>query len=347
MGESKSKRIIYIDILNIISILAVILLHHNGIVHMYDSNIKWKISLVIETVFFWAVPVFLMNSGATLMGYRQKYDTKTFFKKRLTKVLIPFVFWIFVMTVWRIATKQLVIEKWSIANILNIVFTNQEETIYYFGFIILGIYLSMPLLSLLAEEKNRKTLWLTVGLFFIFNSTLPVICSLFDITYNLNLRVQIGDFLIFILLGYLLSIENLQKKNRILLYLSAVASICFRYLVTLYLSTKDGNVNRILFDYTQFHSVLLASAVFVFIRNIKWDKIIKKESVINLLGKISSCSFGIYLIHKIIMYYELEVFKVSMFSWKWMTIGAVCTYIISFCIIFILKKIPLIKRVVA
>ena len=74
---NKGSRVIYFDILNIIAIVAVIALHCNGIVHG-NPNIKaWNTSLIVECICYFAVPLFCMLSGATLMNYREKYDTKT------------------------------------------------------------------------------------------------------------------------------------------------------------------------------------------------------------------------------------------------------------------------------
>ena len=103
------KRMIYLDVLNILAILAVIMLHHNGIVHTYSNTRAWKTSLIVETIFYWAVPIFLMITGATLMNYREKYDTKTFFKKRIFKVVIPFIFWAVIMLLWKVSIGQLVL----------------------------------------------------------------------------------------------------------------------------------------------------------------------------------------------------------------------------------------------
>lgn len=91
----KKDRIVYFDILNILSIIAVIALHCNGIVHNFSTKYStaWATSLIVECVCYWAVPIFLMLSGANLIKYREKYDTKTFFKKRFSKVLVPFLFW--------------------------------------------------------------------------------------------------------------------------------------------------------------------------------------------------------------------------------------------------------------
>ena len=98
------------------------------------------------------------------------------------------------------------------------------------------------------------------------------------------------------------------------------------------------------FGYTQFHSVFLAVAVFEFIKNINWDKVIKKGS--NIIAKISGCSFGIYLIHQIVMYYETKISDVNTTSIIWRIGGAFLTYFVSLVIIYLLKKIPIVRKVV-
>lgn len=344
--NTKLSRMIYVDILNILAIISVIALHCNGIVHTYTPGRAWKTSLIVETVFFWAVPVFLMISGATLMNYRKKYDTKTFFKKRFTRVLVPAIFWITVMIIWKYNIGALNVE-FSLKSILNIIFTNQEEGIYYYIFAILGIYLTMPMLSLLTEDKHRKTLWYIVGMYFIFNSTLPVICSIFGISYNNDLSIRIDGYLIFIILGYLLSTQDVKKKHRIIVYILGILSVIFRYVMTYYWSTKAQFLNRTLFDYKQFHSILLACAVFLFFKNLNYDKIQNKPKIIELLKQISSCSFGIYLIHMVVVHYELKLFSINNYSWEWRTIGIITTYLISLAIVYILKKIPVVRRVVS
>lgn len=89
----KKNYILYFDLLNIIACLCVIYMHCNSVVHTYSNTRVWKESLFVETVAYWAVPIFFMLSGATLMEYREKYDTKTYFVKRILKTFVPFIFW--------------------------------------------------------------------------------------------------------------------------------------------------------------------------------------------------------------------------------------------------------------
>lgn len=343
-----SKRVVYYDVLNILSIIAVVALHCNEIVHRYSPNsiIAWSTSLIVECAFYWAVPIFLMLTGANLLKYREKYDTKTFFKKRMLKVLIPFIFWAIVMMIWKYNIGVLKIDEFSLKSFLNIFFTNKEESIYYFMFIILGIYLTMPLLSILSEDKYRKTCWYVVIVSFITQATIPVLLKHFEISYNTSLAIQLGGYIIYPLLGFLLSTQKFTKKQRCIIYALGILSVIFRYGMTYYWTTTSNVLNKSLFSYTQFHAILLACAVFVLIKNCKFTKIEKNEKFSKILANISSCSFGIYLIHKMIMYYEIQALSINISSWKWRTIGVLSTYIISLAIVYILKKIPVVKKIV-
>lgn len=345
---NNNNRIIYIDILNILAIISVIALHCNSIVHG-NVNIKaWNSSLIVECICYFAVPIFCMLSGATLMNYREKYDTKTFFKKRIIKVLIPFIFWAIIMFAWKIIIGKINLKQFnSIVDWINAFFSSKEETTYYFMFTILGIYLTMPLMSLVAKKENIKDLWFVVLIYFIFNSLIPNLLKIFKINYNTDLSLQIAGYEIFVLLGYLLSNQNISKKYRILIYSGALIGVLYRYITTFILSKAEGEVIKTTWGYTSWHSILLACSVFLFIKNLNFEKLLKnKIKIIRALSKISSCSFGIYLIHQIVMYYEKYIFIINSASWQWRTIGIVTTYLISLTIVLFLKRVPILKRVV-
>lgn len=344
----ENKRIIYFDILNIIAIVSVVAMHCNGIVHRNPSARAWNTSLIIDCICYFAVPLFCMLSGATLMEYRKKYDTKTFFKKRLLKVAVPFVFWAIVMFIWKIHTKQLDISGFcEVKDWINAFFTNKEEGTYYFMFEILGVYLTMPIVSLLAKDEYRKTLWFTILLAFIFNGFIPNILSLFGIYYNSNMSIKLGGYVIYVLMGYLLSTETLKKKYRILIYIGAIIGLIYRYATTFILSKEAGYVVKTTWGYFSWHCMLLSSAVFIFIKNINFDKLLDNSNkVTKIISNVSACSFGIYLIHQIAMYYQQNIFDINVSSWEWRTVGILTTYFISLVIIYILKKIPLARRIV-
>lgn len=339
---SKENFITYFDVLNIVACLAVLILHHNGIVWQFSKSWSWRISLLVECAFYWAVPIFLMLSGATLMNYREKYSTQIFFKKRFTRTVIPWLCWSIIILIWKISTGQIALESYNILYIINLILENKVENVYWFFMTLFGIYLCMPVLANLV--KNRKVLWYIVGTAFIMYSCLPVINQIIGINMAITIPVASG-LIIFPVLGYLLATMELKKKTRFRLYASAVMATAFRYVYTYIWSYRTETTDVSIKGYEKFYSVLLAAAVFVLIKNIKWDSILKQKGK-RILHTLASYSFGVYLIHMIVIYYELRLFNQTTAMWRWRTIFVPLTYIIALCIVCGLDKIPGIKKII-
>ena len=348
-GTLKNKRIIYLDILNIIAILAVIAMHCNGLMHGNSNTRAWNTSLVIECICYFAVPLFFMISGANLIKYRERYDTKEFYKKRCKKVLIPFVVWAIIMFIWKIfIIKTINIQSVnSPIKLINAFFSNKEEPTYYFMFEILAIYLIMPLLSLLAKEEYKKTLWLTVGLYFVFNAILPNIAPLMKIKLYDSFKVPLNGYIIYVLLGYLLAETSIENKKKTFIYLGAIVGLFYRYVSTFILSKEAGQVIKTTWGYGSWHCILLTISIFIFVKDLKINnKIGDNEKFQRIISKIAGCSFGIYLIHMIVKYYYINVFNINTASWHFRTFGIFAIYFICLLIVMVLKKVPIIKKII-
>lgn len=66
----KSKRILWIDMLNVFACMSVLLLHStNSEIHHFSGHISfnWILGLFTHSFFVWAVNVFFMLSGFTLI----------------------------------------------------------------------------------------------------------------------------------------------------------------------------------------------------------------------------------------------------------------------------------------
>lgn len=342
---AEKRRTVYFDLLNICACFCVVWLHNNGIVHQFTNSAAWKQSLVVETIAYWAVPIFFMLTGATLMRYRERYDTKTFFKKRLCKVFVPFLVWSVIMLIYKSWRGTFVLTDFSFQNLATVFLNNQMQSVYWFFFPLFAIYASMPVLSLLSGQ--RKWLWYMVGLSFVTQACCPLLCKLAGIQWNAALAFPMtGGHLIYPILGYLLSTEDLSFKKRIAIYLAGAGAVVLRYTATYFLSMRDGETNRTFFGYNYFTAVLLGVAVFVLFKHIKLDWLTKREKLCKALSVISSCSFGVYLIHVIIKESLLRLTGLDPHRLLWRTVCALAVYLISLAIILILKKIPILKRLV-
>lgn len=336
----KSEKKLYIYILNIISCLAVIFLHCNGIVHGFSNTRAWKTSLIFEVVFYFAVPVFFMISGANLLTYRKKYDTKTFFKKRIFKVLVPYF-------VWSLIYYIIYFKRLDCLDFFTKFLNCSIENVFWFFPAIISVYLFIPVLAELVDCGKEYILkYLGILMFTIisvlqygysiFNKSVP---SLFTFI-NGNLR-----YLIYIILGYFLSKCDVAKKNRILIYISAVLCLMFRYFYTYHFSIEEGLLNKNSWGYTSIIAVIPAMAVFLFVKNINWKKYFNNAKTINILATISGCSFGIYLIHILVKSRITKFLGLNAVSIYYRAFFPFLVYFLCLFIVYILKKIPIIKKI--
>ena len=152
---NRKQRILYLDLLNIFACFAVLMLHHNGIVHNYDvTTLAWKQSLAFEVLFYWAVPVFFMLTGATLMRFLEKYSIREFFIKRLVKTFLPFLFFSFALSIYFYSRGEY--RPNSFQEFLSDIFMTRvpEGWAYWFFLPLFSLYTLLPVLSFLRNNKK-------------------------------------------------------------------------------------------------------------------------------------------------------------------------------------------------
>ena len=338
------ERTFYFDILNILATFSVVLLHCNSIVHTYSNTLAWKESLVVEVIAYWAVPVFYMLTGATLINYRDRYTTKEFFKKRILKIGIPFFIWNILYLILKLLTKSISFSELNLVSIVNIFINSELIPIYWFFIPLFMIYLSIPIIYIIAKE-NRKYLYYMFFCSFITISIIQPIFKLLNIGWNKEIEMPlVSGYLLYPIIGYLIATEKKESKRfRIALYCSGIICLIFRYVVTYYCSTKANYIYTTLFSYKYFTAVIPAISVFIFFKNMKFKENIKVK---NILKNISSCSFGVYLIHYFIIGILLKIGLVNEYSLLYRTLGAVIIYLISLLIVWTMKKIPILNKLV-
>ena len=157
--------------------------------------------------------------------------------------------------------------------------------------------------------------------------------------------IQMGDYIIYAILGYLLSTQEIKKRDRILIYVGAFIGLIYRYSITFILSKGTSEVNKLTWGYSSWNVMLLAASTFLIVKELFENRFKINDKLAKVLAEISSCTFGIYLIHKIVLYYEVELLPINEYAWEWRTFGIICTYI-SLALVYGLKKIPVVKNMV-
>ena len=339
------KRIVWIDFLSILAAICVVALHCNNCFWGYADTPEWKSSVFIETIAYWAVPIFFMVSGAKLIDYRDKYSTKDFFIKRFVKIVIPYIIFTTIFIVVNfIKTKT----SPTFANIVD-TFVNGKASVYWFFIPLFMVYLMIPVVSLIPKEKRKKVYSYIILISFIINSILPLLGSL--IGFNLSLDMYSSSFsgyLAYALLGYLLMNEIvLTKKKQIVIYVLGILGFAARLIYILVYGKQKGQVGTLLNGYNQPTTFFYALSIFVFFRYVvsKWTDKITNVKVIKVISTISACGFGVYLIHGYFVYDIPGWFGFSGTSFVYRFLMPIPIFACCALIVYIIKKIPIIKHI--
>ena len=340
-GTSAPKRTVYFDVLNIVACFGVVCMHFNGLTHSYAHTTAWREALFVDCFFYWSAPIFFMLTGATLMNYREKYSTRDFFKKRFGKTLVPFLAWSLIALAWKVATGQMQAPVGP-RSLINLILNTKIIDIYWFFIPLFAIYLSMPLLSLLA--KDRRALVYGAALGIALNIVLPSLATIIGISWNPSLSMpMLGGFLVFPVLGYLLRDWEPSRRQKALVYALGIAGLLARFVGTIVSSDKAGKLVGFMEGDHNIPFLVESIAVFVLAKSINWDALFKTGAAKRRLASISGCSFGIYLIHMIVFWYGMRLTGLSGDSLAWRTAGPVVTYLVCLGITYVGKRIPGIK----
>lgn len=332
------NRIVYFDLLNIIACYGVIWLHCSGDAFTFRLDKYWLMSLVIQVIAHWAVPIFFMLTGANLMNYREKYSTRIYFKRRLLRIFVPFLAWSTIYLIWKYKLGWVEFSNWK--QLLSLYLNNGIEGIFWFFYPLLAIYLSMPVLAIFSDDKYKRTLHYLTILGIVAYSFMPLLPGLFGVSYTGELNPPvIGGYMIYVLLGWIFKNENFSKRIRCLIYGAGIVGAICMFAGTIVLSLKSGVLNDVFWGYMTFPTLFMACAVFLLVKNCRW-RIFENKKIQLVAQKLSASSFGIYLIHIMIINLLLMNGYVNGDSRWWMIFGPAGVYIISVTIVLLCKKIP-------
>jgi surface polysaccharide O-acyltransferase-like enzyme len=349
--SSESKNIQWLDTLRALATLGVILIHVSApVVNMaFRKNIEyWWIGNLIDSATRCAVPIFLMLSGATMLG--KQYELRDFYIRRLTRVMLPFLFWMVAYWIFRWSMLPAmskpgnvhILINWAIQLLLNEGISKH----FWYIYMILFIYLFVPFIAKRIQKLSIKaiTLILLLWLILVF-MTRDYPLSMYSFTKNLDSRI-IGNLLYsgFLILGYYLSI--LPKHNRRTAIVSGciyLATIVVTSIATYYLCIKANKLDLRMYSYLSINIIIQSIALFVWIK----DTSISNSIILKIQQHISDYSFGIYLVHIILLgvFYRIGIFWTMAHPVISVPSLALITLLSSTAVIFVLRRIPLGKYI--
>lgn len=348
MTEIKD-RLVYIDILRILSIFSVIVIHSATSIYTKFNSVSidwWIIGDFYASSSRWAVPIMVMIGGTLLLD--KDYTIKTFFKKRFNRVLIPFLFWGIIYTIWIYWNKIIASKPLPWFAIIKSFITGPVYYHLWFVYMIFGIYLVTPILRVYVKNADLDNIKYFLIIWFISNGIIAYTDKIANIKISVETYFFTG-YVGYFLLGYYLNKIRLNKKQIGYIYIIGLIGLMITVIGTTMLSIDKGNYVRTFNRYLGPSMIMVSIGIFVFIKNIKWDILLNNERLNKIIIDASAVSFGVYLIHALILdilrslNLDVTLFN-PILSIPLMAIGVA---IISYTTIKLMKKLPIIGRVVA
>lgn len=289
--------------IRVVAVLGVITLHSSGesLFH-FDAKNPLDKNFVTGVFFYsflrWATPFFILISGTLMLNAKKRdEDTVSFLKKRVSRILIPFVFWAFIYYSYENRGYFLSGQLPSYAPFITRFFF--EEVYYHLWFIqmILGLYILTPFFRVFLKSAKKADIEYFLAICFISSATQNFFPTFFVAKY-----LGWFSFIGYYILGHYLSTYPIPLRFRKWLYVGGILSVFGHSIGTLMASNWNHAYYDHFFMYVSPTVIVLTIAFFTYLQHINWQRFaLKFPNVNQVLLKINELSFGIYFIHVLIL----------------------------------------------
>ena len=348
MGIS-SKRILYLDGVRSLAIILVVLGH---LIRSFSKDFfTWQICSGVFSLTRIGVPLFFTVSGALLLT--RKHDIKLFLEKRFKRVVMPFSFWIIVYLILGILIWHY---QPTLTYFTSVIFgSNDLSSLFWFIWSLIGVYLLIPVLSSFIREYDE------FGFKYLIIITI-ILSILYTIGFFNTQQIKY-DFRIifnfFPVLGYFIMGSYIQNhkfnisNNKMFMIgiLMFVAGITGHFLKIYYKGLGGFALTPI--DFFDIFVILETVGLFTAFKYASFKMIsnnikpLKERSFAKLIVTFSSCSFGIYFSHYIIMLYLFDFGFMHTWGYKnifvYFPLSALIIILGCWILIYIMSKIPILK----
>lgn len=324
---NNQKHIVWLDVVRFIAMFTVVCCHCTDPFNFYPGTAP-----DIDRIKLWGaiygallrpcVPLFVMITGALLLPVRG--EASVFYKKRILRVLWPFLIWSVVYNLFpwitgllglspavlldffpysgeEVARQSLAVSLDYIARIpLN--FSIVDVHMWYI-YLLIGLYLYLPVFSAWVEKASEKAkLWFLAA--FAVTTLLPYYNEFVahylwgTCSWNaFGMLYYFAGFNGYLLLGYYLRNLDWPMKKTLAIGIPMfvvgyiVTFVGFRYITALPEYTDE--MLELFFTYCSLNVVMMTIPVFMLAKKVD----IRSEKIRKALANLTLCGFGIYMIH--------------------------------------------------
>jgi len=375
MSSTGKEHIAWIDFLRVLACFLVVLAHScDPFVSQFDNNYPEFLSGALWGSFLRpCVPLFVMMTGVLMFPI--KMEMSAFYKKRITRIVIPLVFWSIVLPLLYFlyfalgattVSPAIVVEDhtWeaTLPKLYTFIFNfNFDTTPLWYLYMLIGLYLVMPIINVWLIQASQKDIKLVlkiwiISMFVPFIQMVAPVLGYTGIFGNMGILgicdwnafgtfYYFSGFLGYIVLAYYLVRYplnwNMKKTLSVAIpvFLIGYAITAFGFILTQkYYPASYANLEIIWYFYG-INVFLMTFAVFIIVQKIK----IKNTT---LLKKAAPLAFGIYLCHFIFVQISYDLLYNTLPVPAFLKIPAIAclAFAISYVLIWLMSKFSLTRK---
>ena len=307
----------------------------------------WWTTNIYDSLARPAVPLFVMLSGALLLQPSKLGDSlSVFFKKRVNRIALPFLFWGVAYFAWRFFVHG---EALTADSIVQGVLTGPYVHFWFF-YLLVGLYLITPVLRVVVAYLDRKTFRFLLILWFLGTAVVPILGLLSAYYLNSNVFIVTGWVGYFLIGAYFLKVRMRPAVLSVLLVLGYTWTIVGTYLVV---GTIGERVNQFFYDASSFSMIGASVALFLLLAAVPSSALEERfprgSRALRLIGQNT---IPIYLFHMMVLealqrgFFGFQISLATMNPVLEVPLITVVTLLICLGVIYPLKKVPFVKRLI-
>lgn len=333
-----------LDILRIISMAAVVFIHAAAqfwsLTDVHSSD--WMAMNAYDSAVRWAVPVFVMISGALFLRPDCSQSIRRLYSKNIVRIVIVILVWGFVYALFYHFPEDISVKSlWAFIKACLLGHFHM-----WFLFMIIGLYIVTPVLRCVTRDAVATRYFLIVA--FICNSLLPFITGFghFSILDSLYTRGMISvplGYSFYFVLGFWLNQHDFGKCRVGLSLAAIVLGYVMVFGLTCWASFDAGRGDTRFYDFFSLPVLLESVGVFVLVRGAN-VRSIRGRKVVSVM---SGASLGVYLVHMLVMDALRNWFGLSTVAFNSVLaipVTAISVIGISFVLAVALRKIPVVGK---
>ncbi len=325
---------------------AVVILHTaSPLLFSYKTAASghWVAADAYNAVTRFAVPVFVMITGTLLLN--RDYELGNFLKKRLGRLILPFLFWSLVYIVYQWYQEIIYFNGGALANITQVLHQLKTGTSYHLWYIylLIGLYLVIPILNKFVRHATEQELLYFLMIWFITIIISTPYLTSFDTAVELK---YFSGYIGYLVLGYYLA--NKQFNFPGMAFIAALVFLCFAIIIaigTYYLKVKTNELSTYFYEPVGPFVVALSAGAFLIAKHIKVKIPTKLDLIFTNTGKYT---LGIYFCHALVLnVLEINGITYAVFNpWLSIPLVALLCFLLSWLLVYVMSKLPVLKYLV-